>query len=154
MREIKALYEQYSADVYRFALYLCGDQSVAEDITADTFTRLLTHKSEVITETVKAYLLTIARNLFLEHKRRESRYQDTPTQETLGQSLEASFLEHKQIMQVFSILQSLNVNDRALLLLRAEGVTYEDISKILGISQAAAKVKIHRLRKNMIIKFK
>ena len=154
MREIQALYEQYAADVYRFALCLCGDQSEAEDITAETFTRILSDESELITDTVKAYLLTIARNLFLENKRRDARYQNTTTADKFGQSLEDSYLEDVTIQQVYRMLHTLDVNDRTALLLRAEGITYNDISKILNISTAAAKVKIHRLRKKMIIKFK
>ena len=33
MTEFEALYERYARDIYRFALYLCGERATAEDIT-------------------------------------------------------------------------------------------------------------------------
>jgi DNA-directed RNA polymerase specialized sigma24 family protein len=42
---IETLYESYSRDVFRFALYLSGNWEDAEDITADTF--------EVVTKLVE-----------------------------------------------------------------------------------------------------
>ena len=59
------LYESYSQDVYRFALYLSGDPAVADDITSETFVRVWSSPEPIRLATVKGYLLTIARNLWL-----------------------------------------------------------------------------------------
>jgi RNA polymerase sigma factor (sigma-70 family) len=67
------IYERYARDVHRFVLYLSGDPALADDITADTFVRLWTAPGEIRTATVKAYLFTIARNLYLTSQRREPR---------------------------------------------------------------------------------
>ena len=40
MNDFLNLYESYVKDVYRFALWLAGDRSEAEDITSETFIRL------------------------------------------------------------------------------------------------------------------
>ena len=63
------LYEAHAADVYRFAYWLAGDSSEAEDITSETFIRAWVKHSSIRTETLKAYLFTIARNLYLENQR-------------------------------------------------------------------------------------
>jgi DNA-directed RNA polymerase specialized sigma24 family protein len=39
MTRFHELYESYSRDVYRFALYLSGDPALAEDVTSETFIR-------------------------------------------------------------------------------------------------------------------
>jgi DNA-directed RNA polymerase specialized sigma24 family protein len=39
MTDIENLYERYAGDVRRFALYLCGDVVMADEITSDTFVR-------------------------------------------------------------------------------------------------------------------
>src|SRR5215475_6474751 len=70
------LYESYSRDVYRFALYLSGDPAQADDITSETFVRLWSSPEPIRFATVKGYLLTIARNLWLMERRRHSRRQD------------------------------------------------------------------------------
>ncbi len=141
------LWERHSKDVYRFALYLSGDPALAEDITAETFLRIWSSPAPVRLPTVKAYLLAIARNLYLHELRRAGRMR--PLQATLpdrsrpGEQAEA----RAELASVLAELQNLPETDRAALLLRAEdGLSYEEIAEVLGISLAAAKVKVHRAR--------
>ena len=67
------LYEKYAPEVYRFAFWLSHSRPEAEDITSETFVRAWVRRSTIRTETLKAYLLTIARNLYLERQRGRSR---------------------------------------------------------------------------------
>ena len=73
MLDFQDLYESYATQVYRFALWLAGDSSEAEDITSETFIRAWVHNSTIRTETLKAYLFTIARNVYLERQRKRKR---------------------------------------------------------------------------------
>src|SRR5437763_175237 len=68
--DISALFREYAPDVFRFALYLSGNRFEAEDITSETFVRAWTAPHAIQSATVKAYLFTIARNLFLQELRR------------------------------------------------------------------------------------
>jgi RNA polymerase sigma-70 factor, ECF subfamily len=63
------LYRTYAGDVHRFALFLSGDPALADDIVSETFIRLWHARARVDVATVKGYLLTIARNLFLDGRR-------------------------------------------------------------------------------------
>ncbi len=78
MTEFERLYERYARDVYRFALYLSGSAAEADDITSETFVRVLTSRDAIRTATVKAYLFTIARNLYVDARRRQSRSAELP----------------------------------------------------------------------------
>ena len=62
--DFPAVYERYNRDVYRFALYLCGEFSLAQDLTAETFARAWIARDRIRVGSVKAYLLMIARNLY------------------------------------------------------------------------------------------
>ncbi len=67
------IYTAYARDVYRFVLYLSGDATAAQDITAETFCRVWLTNQPVRMATVKAWLFVIARNLYrheLRHVRR------------------------------------------------------------------------------------
>ncbi len=55
--DFHSLFERYSGDVHRFALYLSGDASLAEEITQETFVRAWIMPGEISGGTVKAYLL-------------------------------------------------------------------------------------------------
>ncbi|SRR6266568_5962202 len=74
MTDFTTLYKKYAPDVFRFALYLSGDRGQAEDITSETFVRAWTSRERIEVATVKGYLFTIARNLFLQGLRRTSRH--------------------------------------------------------------------------------
>src|SRR5882757_6107024 len=71
--DFHSLFERYSRDVYRFALYLSGDPSLAEEIAQETFVRAWVMPGEIRGGTVKAYLLAIARNLYRAEGKRTSR---------------------------------------------------------------------------------
>jgi RNA polymerase sigma-70 factor (ECF subfamily) len=146
--EFAALYERYAADVYRFALYLSGDRGEAEDITSETFTRAWTAPGPIVTATVKGYLFTIARNLFLHGRRAASRA--VAVDETLRDPAAPPDVRAEQRAALDAVrarLRTLPAPDRAALLMYAVGgMPYEEIARALGISLASVKVKIHRAR--------
>ena len=142
------LYARYANEVYRFALYLSGDPAQAEDIASETFVRVWTAPEQPRLATVKAYLFTIARHLYLQGLRKDSRHaylaEHLPDR-TL--SPEAAAEQRANLRAVFQALQQLPEVDRAALLMRAQdGMPYEEIAAALGLSLAAVKVKIHRAR--------
>jgi RNA polymerase sigma-70 factor (ECF subfamily) len=56
-------------------------------------------------------------------------------------------LLQSELREVIGILQTLPEVDRAVLLMRVQQeLPYEEIARALGISLAAAKVKVHRAR--------
>ena len=147
MTEFHELYSRYAGDIYRFALSMCGDAAEAEDIAAETFARALTGKAPLVSATVKGYLLTIARNLFLESVRRRKRQSELPLEIPDSSPNFAHVFSHRtELEAVQAYLQTIPEVDRAALLLRVDGVTYVEIANVLNISLASAKVKVHRLR--------
>jgi RNA polymerase sigma-70 factor, ECF subfamily len=147
MTDFHELYNRYVSDIYHFALYLCNDTTEAEDITAETFARALTGKAPLVLNTVKGYLLTIARNLHLESVRRRKRFSELPVELPDSSPDVELVVGHKTELEAVQLyLQTFPEVDRAALLLRAEGLTYDEIASALDISLASAKVKVHRLR--------
>jgi len=142
------LYRRYAPDVFHFALYLSGDRAEAEDITAETFVRAWAAPEPVRMTTVKGYLLTIARNLFLHGRRRASRETGLlDVQADPRPGPEARVDRDSELRVVVAALARLPEMDRAALLMRAgEEMPYDEIARALGISLASVKVKIHRAR--------
>jgi len=146
--EFHALYQRYSGDVFRFSLYLSGQRAEAEDLTAETFMRAWTAADGIRTETVKAYLLSIASNLVREGLRKRSRpaqVSGEPIDPLPGPLAEAS--GRLELRAVLRALQFLPPTDRAALLMKAqEGLSHEEIARALRLSVSAVRVKIHRAR--------
>jgi len=148
MTRFHELYESYARDVCRFALYLSGDPAMADDITSETFIRVWSSPEPVRLATVKAYLLTIARNLWLMERRHSLRRQDLD--ETIPDTTRSVLrqVEAKdELDRVLRALQEIPEVDRAALLMRVdEGLPYEEIAASLGLPVATVKVKVHRAR--------
>ncbi len=142
------LYRAYAQDVYRFAYWLCGNAQDAEDITSETFVRALTARSEIETETVKGYLLTIARNLAYKRSSREKRFVPLDADLIAPQADPSHLVEQSMKLQsTMQFIQTLPETDRAALVLRFQNeMPYEEIAVMLNISLAAARVKVHRAR--------
>jgi RNA polymerase sigma-70 factor (ECF subfamily) len=142
------LYSRYAGDVYRFALYLSGNRAEAEDITSETFVRAWTAPEPIRMATVKGYLFTIARNLFLQGRRKVVRYVELSEElKDPGAGPHVQAEENSELAAALAALQKLPEVDRAALLMRAQDeMPYEEIARALGISLASVKVKIHRAR--------
>lgn len=142
------IYRSYAKDVFRFAFWLSGDSDEAKDITSETFIRLWTTKNDIVVETVKAYLFKIAKNLFLQKKRNQKQNVDldeniidsAPQPDTITEV-------RSELQNVLNAMQKLPEIDRIALIMKThDGLSYQEISRVLGISVSAIKVKIHRAR--------
>ncbi len=152
MLDFASLYETYSKDVLRFALFLSGDLAQAEDIASETFIRAWGARERVDLASVKGYLFAIARNLYLHDLRRrprggESREGELESLSSSEPSPERRAEARAELSAVLAALQTLPEIDRAALAMRSEDqLPYDEIARVLGISLSAVKVKIHRAR--------
>ncbi len=151
MTDFQALYQKYAQDIFRFALYLTGNRAEAEDIVSETFVRAWTAPGQIRQLTVKAYLLVIARNCYLQGLRRSGKLSSLSGQEQdfadPRQAPHDSAEQRAELGRVMVDLQRLPEIDRTALLMSAvEEMPYEQIAVTLGLSLGAVKTKIHRAR--------
>jgi RNA polymerase sigma-70 factor (ECF subfamily) len=146
------LYERHAPDVYRFACWLSGDPAEAEDITSETFVRAWSSSTPIRTETVRAYLFAIARNVYLQGVRRSRRQAGLHTsQPDPAPGPDQVVADRIQMGGVARVLMTLPEVDRAALIMRAQyDMPYDEIARALGLSISAAKVKVHRARLRLI----
>ncbi len=149
MLSFEELYVSYSPEVYRFANWLSGNSNDAEDITSETFARAWMNFNTIRTETLKAYLFTIARNLYLESLRKRRDHE--PIDETHPDSrpmLEKVVETQSELDQIRNILLTFAEVDRSAFVMRVQyDLSYAEIARVLQLSESAAKVKVHRIRK-------
>lgn len=146
--DFSTLYKQYAPAVHRYALYLSGQRADAEDITAETFARVWASSQPIVMATVKGYLFTIARHLFLHGVRKSSRHE--ALDEDLRDPCEGPAGQAEQTAKLHSVIAELQklpeASRSALLMHTVDGMPYDEIARVLDISLAAVKVKIHRAR--------
>lgn len=150
--DFQSLYEKHAPAVRRFALFLCGNPAMADDITSETFLRALQAHGEIRQPTVRSYLFTIAQNAYRDLRRRSRR--ETELDEKRPDSAitaQAHFEQKEELGAVLAALQELPETDRAILLMRVvDEMPYEEIASALDVSVTTAKVKVHRARAKLM----
>jgi RNA polymerase sigma-70 factor, ECF subfamily len=130
--------------------YLSGNYALAEDLTSETFVRAFCGPPVLCVDTVKAYLFTIARNLYRDALRRQSKLTQTGEipERADRAPLQDRIVEDRQALSaVLKAIQKLPEPQREALVLSVdEELRYDQIGAILGCSVAAVKVRIHRAR--------
>jgi RNA polymerase sigma-70 factor (ECF subfamily) len=152
MLSFENLYESYAAQVYRFALWLSGDRTEAQDIVSDTFIRAWARSSTIRTETLRAYLLAIARNVYLERLRKHKRevaLVDVHSDPAPGPERQTQV--RLDLQDVQAVLRTLPEIDRSAFVLRVQyELPYAEIARVLDLSLSAAKAKVHRVRRILL----
>jgi len=154
IRDTAELYNQYHRIVYAYLLRLTGSTDTAEELMQETFYRAIRGAASYRGDCPPAgWLCTIARRLYADQVRRWSRDRDRRGEvewsalPDLGEGPEAAALRHEVRAHITAVLQDLPETNRMALLLRdADGLPYETIADILGMSLANVKVTIHRAR--------
>ena len=155
MLDFEDLYQMYALDVYRFSFWLAGDSAEAEDITTETFIRAWTNSKPPRTETLKAYLFVIARNCYLEQKRKVKR--QVPLEDYYPDPAPGPEEVTESRIELHKIINFLNIFpevDRTAFVLRVQHqIPYSEIARVLSISESSAKVKVHRVRKKLLTRY-
>jgi RNA polymerase sigma-70 factor (ECF subfamily) len=158
VRSWEELFERYSPAVFGYLHRMSGDRHLAEDLTSDTFYRAMRSLDGFRGDSsLKTWLLRIARNLYLNRKRRDDRSSSLDDLEDRGMvpaahdpDPESRFMREEESEAVRRALQDLTEDDRSILLLSAEDeLTCREIAEVLEISVTAVKTRLFRARRRL-----
>ncbi|MFN5912487.1 MAG: RNA polymerase sigma factor [Bacteroidota bacterium] len=143
-REYNTAVDQYSDNIYRFALKHLKNEMTAKDIVQETFTKVWIKHEEVAFEKVKSYLFTTAYHALVDWIKKDGRNGDI--EKTNGPSEEFSISFDLQEV-LHDALDRLPEIQRTVVLLRDyEGYNYNEIAEITGLNESQVKVYIFRAR--------
>ena len=135
----------YADNVYRFIVKNLRHEEDARDVVQTAFEKLWRNREEVDGMKSKSYLFTVAYNQMIDHIRKVKRVylKDEFKDETKVYSKQIN--NAKAILQ--EALQKLSETQRSLVMLKDyEGYSYEEIGKIMNLSESQVKVYLHRAR--------
>jgi len=153
-----ALYRRYLARVYSYAYYELGDHHAAEDATEATFFSALTnlHRFEERARpadgegasTFRVWLFQIARNEVAGERRRARRRPVEPIGETVvvdPLDVETAVVRRDEARAAWKAIGRLPGDRRQAMVMRfVDELSTAEIAGVLGRSEAAVRVLIHR----------
>lgn len=158
------LIKPYQNRLYTFLLRLSGNREDAEELLQDTFMRIYRNLSRFDGRaSFQTWIYTIAMNQFKSYRRKKRFKQislEALNQNQWAGELEPSLspellLEEKEMRnEILSLMGFLKPEMKAALVMKyMQSFSYQEIGKVLGISEDAAKMKVFRARKEILVRF-
>ena len=135
----------YSADLYRYAWWLCRDRHLAEDVVQETFARAWKSWAELRDVTLaKAWLVTILRNELARSYSRNKPALDIDGVSEAELPALPSFESQLETAQLVSLLPE--IYREPLLLQVLGGFSCAEIAGMLGTTEGAVMTRLTRAR--------
>ena len=145
--QFERLYETCYMRVFSYVMTLTGDRTHAEEITQETFFRAFSRQSSFRGESDEVtWLCAIAKNFFLDEKKRQGRTEPIPEEETdRGKSVEQTAEDRDTSFRIHMALHALEEPYREVFELRVFGeLSFREIGMIFGKTENWARVTYHR----------
>ena len=151
---LSALFHAYHQPLVRFLTRQLGDHDWAEEIAQETFVRAL--KQETIASE-RSWIFAVAMNLVRDETRREARHRrrleqmaEEAKSESIAEPDPTSMERDYERMMAQRAVATLAERDRDALLMREEGLNYEEIAAALDLSVASVGTTLSRARRRLM----
>ena len=152
--DFERMFQEHSSLIFRYLMKLCGDVSLAEELTQETFFRAYMNLSALRDEKkVAAWLCRIAKNCYFAWCREQKKQLPLNRQtEDLTTPDVAELFEEKELAaRAFSCLHILEDPYREVFTLAVfGGLTLKAISAMYGKSESWARVTYYRAKQKIM----
>ena len=146
--DFNGLYAAYADDVYRYALSLCGNKHVAEDITSETFLKAIKASDSFKGDcSVRVWLCQIAKNTYFNVAKQKKFIAEMPADIPSSDNLELNLINRTQAFEIHKALHLLGEPYKEVFSLRffAE-LSFAEVGEIFNKSESWARVTFHRAK--------
>ncbi|RSD25495.1 RNA polymerase sigma factor [Mesobacillus subterraneus] len=148
--DINDIYEKYYRDVYHFALYFTNNKQEAEDITQETFVKIIKSIGNLkSTDKLKTWILSITKNTAMDLHRKKKFIRLFPDwgweKEKDSFTPEDRLIQKGEWTELQSALLSLKQQYRTVVILRGlKELSIKETAEVLGCSETKVRVDYHR----------
>lgn len=153
MADFERIFEENRGFIYKYLFKMCRNQTLAEELTQETFFRAYMNISNLKKEDkASVWLCSIAKNTYFAY------YNEQKKLEPLENSTDAEspfdtvdILENKELAQkAFSVLHSLEEPYKEVFMLSVfAGLSLKEISTLFGKSESWARVTFYRAKQRI-----
>lgn len=146
------IYYKHYNKVFRLCKgYFCGDAALASDATQEIFIKVWEKLDTFRNESnISTWIYRIAVNTCLLYLRKSSTKKEIRT-DILPQIVSENYSSEKdeQLRQMYRCIQKLEETNKIIILMTLDGLEYQEISEVIGISEETLRVRIHRIKKSL-----
>jgi RNA polymerase sigma-70 factor (ECF subfamily) len=150
--ELERLFRTYHAALVRYLTRRLGDRDWAEEVAQETFLRALRQDA---LRSERSWLFAVATNLVRDEARRNERRRRhlallaEQERDTMVEQEETTVERAQEAATARRAVESLAERDRLALLMREEGLSYEEIAEALGLSVGSVGTTLSRARRRL-----
>ncbi len=153
MNDVERLFREYHQPLVRYLTRRLGDRDWADEVAQETFVRAL--RQETL-QNERAWLFAVATNLVRDEARKDARrrrHLELLTAEAKAESVveqpdELERAEERALAR--RAMDALTERDREALLMREEGLDYNEIAEALELSVASVGTTLSRARRRLV----
>ena len=152
MPDLDHLFRTYNAALVRYLTRQLGDRDWAEEVAQETFLRAA--RQDTITSE-RSWLFAVATNLVRDEARREVRQRkhlellQAESRDAMVESPALSLERREEALAAQKALATLSERDREALLMREEGLDYQEIARALDLSVGSVGTTLARARRQI-----
>jgi len=149
MQEFEELYKTYYPQVYKYLLKLCQNEQLAEELTQETFYKVLKNAKQFKGQCkFSVWMCQIAKNTFYTYLKKNKRLVDFPTEMLQDEtSLEKQLEDRDMAERIHEILHKLEEPYREVFWMRTFGeLSFGEIARIHKKTESWARVTYHRAK--------
>lgn len=157
MQEIEQIYEKYYTVVYKYLLCLAKNQDIAEELTQETFYKMIkkihTFKGE---SKISVWLCEIAKNLWYDSLRKKKyktiSYDEISNSDLIQnkESIENEYIDKEELNETTNKIDNLDFISKRVLYLRLNSdMSFKEIGNALGKTETWARVTFYRAKQKI-----
>lgn len=154
-KQFEELVKQYKRTIYSVCYMFSRDKEEINDLFQEILVRLwLGFDQFEQRSSVNTWVYRIALNTAINSDKRAKRRPQTVPLSTDIDPYDPQDSSFEQVRQLYALINQLDVMDRGLVLLWLEGIGYDEIAAIMGITVANVGIKLHRIKEKLVQKSK
>ena len=154
-KQFEELVKQYKRTIYSVCYMFSRDNEEINDLFQEILVRLwLGFDQFEQRSSVNTWVYRIALNTAINSDKRAKRRLQTIPLSTDIDPYDPQDTSLEQVRQLYALINQLDVMDRGLVLLWLEGIGYDEIAAIMGITVANVGIKLHRIKEKLVQKSK
>ena len=148
------IYKTYWPKVFRLCMGYVNNADTAKDLSQDTFLKIFQQLPKFRNESsIATWIFRIASNTCLRQIQNDNKMPKSEFPIHLKAEVADLNMEH-DLKFLYQCISELKEVDRIIISLELEDVNQKEIAKIVGLSEGNIRVKIHRIKEKLTIKFR